>query len=119
MFGVVLWSDSAERKAVIWCEDHGDLAFYHHTRCGPADELDPGDWVKFDLKMEAGQRYATRPQLVAEKLYPELASSLALAAPGDRQITGGRAVSSRKIVPLSRSRTDRQPDRRLAALIAS
>ena len=28
MFGVVLWADPVDRKAVIWCEDHGDLAYF-------------------------------------------------------------------------------------------
>lgn len=27
MFGVVLWSNGVSGKAVIWCEDQGDLAF--------------------------------------------------------------------------------------------
>ena len=27
MLGVVLWSDVSDRKAVIWCEDQGDLAY--------------------------------------------------------------------------------------------
>lgn len=28
MLGVVLWADIDDRKAVIWCEDHGNLAYY-------------------------------------------------------------------------------------------
>ena len=31
MLGVVLWSDSSENNAVIWCEDHGDLAYFDGT----------------------------------------------------------------------------------------
>lgn len=51
MYGVVLWSDAFDQKAVIWCEDHGDLAYY----AGGAQSahggvsLDPGDLIEFDL----------------------------------------------------------------------
>lgn len=27
MIGVIIWSDPIERKAIVWCEDQGDLAF--------------------------------------------------------------------------------------------
>ena len=29
MIGVVLWSSIERQKAVIWCEDHGALAYLH------------------------------------------------------------------------------------------
>ena len=28
MYGVVLWADASDTKAVIWCEDQGNLAYY-------------------------------------------------------------------------------------------
>ncbi|NIY98004.1 hypothetical protein HC022_17720 [Salipiger sp. HF18] len=42
MYGVVLWADHSDHKAVIWCEDHGDLAFYRneeHTAHGGVSNL--------------------------------------------------------------------------------
>ncbi len=27
MYGVILWSDQEAQRAVIWCEDHGKLAY--------------------------------------------------------------------------------------------
>jgi hypothetical protein len=27
MYGVILWKDPAKGKAVIWCDDHGHLAY--------------------------------------------------------------------------------------------
>jgi hypothetical protein len=78
MLGVVLWSDPQENKAVIWCEDQGDLAFYRQSD-GPVDAqviLDAGDLVKFDMTMERHLRFAHNPQLVSEGMYPELAQTL-------------------------------------------
>lgn len=78
MFGVVLWSDAKDRKAVIWCEDHGDLAYY----VGPDQSalggvsLDAGDLIQFDMRQDAHLRLARNPQLVVEQEYPDLASKL-------------------------------------------
>lgn len=69
MMGVVLWSDASDRKAVIWCEDQGDLAYVN-----PADSLllsgdffDAGDLVQFDMEMSESMRLANNPRLVIEK----------------------------------------------------
>lgn len=37
MYGVILWSDEITQKAVIWCEDHGRLAYFNPA----VDEDDP------------------------------------------------------------------------------
>ena len=29
MYGVILWSDQKAQRAVIWCEDHGKLAYFN------------------------------------------------------------------------------------------
>jgi len=79
MFGVVLWSDEQEQKAVIWCEDHGDLAFYRKTGDAPDFTLDAGDWVQFDMTMEHRQRFAHNPKLIHEGVYPNLADALGTA----------------------------------------
>lgn len=76
MFGVVLWSDEQDEKAVIWCEDHGDLAFYSNTGSNLHVGLDAGDWVQFDMTMEHHQRFAHNPRLVCEGVYPDLADAL-------------------------------------------
>lgn len=57
MFGVVLWCDRNNESAVIWCEDHAQLAFY--KKSGQEDftdkfELQVGDLVKFDV-MQLGE----------------------------------------------------------------
>ena len=59
MYGVVLWSDARSNKAVFWCEDHGDLAYFQGdpatvnqtTSC-----FDAGDLVQFEVYHEAKLR---------------------------------------------------------------
>lgn len=87
MYGVVLWSDTEDQKAVIWCEDHGDLAFYRQPQDGDQVALDAGDWVQFDLTTERQVRFAHNPRLVAEGLYPGLAD--ALSGAGEAPETNG------------------------------
>ncbi|MCE8511075.1 hypothetical protein KBY24_00675 [Ruegeria pomeroyi] len=69
MLGVVLWSDRDDQKAVIWCEDHGDLAFYRKTDAQASVSLDVGDWVQFDLVTERKQRLALNPRLIDQGSY--------------------------------------------------
>jgi hypothetical protein len=88
MFGVVLWSDQAAGKAVIWCEDHGDLAFYSSAAHTGADggltgtDLDAGDLVEFEVQDERDLRLATNPQVISERLYSGLAERLSGAQSG-------------------------------------
>lgn len=81
MFGVVLWSDPEENKAVIWCEDHGDLAFYRQNEGDIAVPLDAGDWVQFDLSTDRHLRFAHNPRLISEGISPDIAGVLRAAAP--------------------------------------
>ena len=80
MFGVVLWSDDQENKAVIWCEDHGDLAFYRKSDSDDHVTLDAGDWVQFDMTMDRHLRFARNPRLIHDGAYPEIADTLGTAA---------------------------------------
>jgi hypothetical protein len=78
MLGVVLWSDASDGKAVIWCEDQGDLAYVNATdgvlRSG--DFFDAGDLVQFDMEMCQSMRLANNPRLVIEKAGAELPRAL-------------------------------------------
>lgn len=69
MLGVVLWSDAADRKAVIWCEDQGDLAFVNGADAVMAQEdfFDAGDLVQFDMHIRDAKRRARNTRLVMEK----------------------------------------------------
>lgn len=78
MFGVVLWSDRQKNRAVIWCEDHGDLAFFKGD-CGEtldSVDMEPGDLVQFSVRSERNMRFASHPRLVASDEYPTLAKDL-------------------------------------------
>lgn len=78
MYGVVLWSDNEERKAVIWCEDHGDLAFWSETEDSAMSgiSLDAGDLIHFDICEGRDMRLASEPRLVSGGEYSGLAECL-------------------------------------------
>ena len=114
MFGVVLWSDEDQDKAVIWCEDHGDLAFYrkpeNHTRI----QLDAGDWVQFDMTMDRHLRFAHNPNPICEALYPELADTLGAVAPAHASVQVSHDPQDRgsaRIIPFSAARKPDLPAR--------
>ncbi len=78
MCGVVLWANTDDRKAVVWCEDQGNLAFY--IASGEADPsqvtLDAGDLIEFELREEPQFRRVTNPTLLVQDHAPELAAQL-------------------------------------------
>lgn len=75
MYGVVLWSDPKRRKAVIWCEDQRDLAYFNgaceDTAIEVSDtgtgELVPyvGDMLVFDVCENGTRREAVNLRRVA------------------------------------------------------
>lgn len=78
MYGVVLWADECDSKAVIWCEDHGNLAYYsagdqslHH-----GVTLDAGDLIQFDLREDPDCRRARNLERVNAGYAPEIVKSL-------------------------------------------
>lgn len=107
MYGVVLWSDRDEKKAVIWCEDHGDLAFYRQDRAAdPQMSLDAGDWVQFDLSTDRNMRFAHNPRLVAEGMYPGLADVLESDAAPRPAEAGSRRAEGARIIPFRARQRD-------------
>lgn len=78
MFGVVLWSDETDRKAVFWCEDQGDLAFYDdaENRQSGYDFFDAGDMVRFDIHIDCRLRKAQNACLVVEQACADLPEHL-------------------------------------------
>lgn len=82
MCGVVLWSNPDDRKAVVWCEDQGNLAYYVE-----ADDpelvgvsLDAGDLIEFELKEDRQMRRVTNPTLLVQDHAPDLAQQLGRCA---------------------------------------
>jgi len=67
MYGVVLWSEPYVKKAVIWCEDQGNLAYYDagDTLCEPSHSFfEAGDYVEFDVSMDRDLRRARNAQAI-------------------------------------------------------
>lgn len=94
MIGVVLWSDAADRKAVIWCEDQGDLAFVNapDTVLESGGFFDAGDLVQFDLHVKDATRRAHNPRLVMEKAAAALPQILRDEVRHMTESTGAGAV---------------------------
>ena len=89
MLGVILWSNKDQSRAVIWCEDHNDLAYYEADAADPdSKHFTTGDLVRFDLDCRNDTRLAQDPERVAEDEYPHLASALVEASFGLQRETG-------------------------------
>ncbi|MEO3414227.1 hypothetical protein AAFO92_06185 [Roseovarius sp. CAU 1744] len=97
MFGVVLWSDQVRNRAVIWCEDHGDLAFFNGDGSAGIEnaEMEPGDLVQFDVRADRNMRLASKPRLVSSDEYPTLARDLKQAGKLPEAAATADAASSK------------------------
>lgn len=76
MIGIVLWRDVTAGKAIIWCEDQGDLAFYSHPSSIDTFVICVGDWVFFDLRLKEDVRLADNIRVLQEPGCPELVQDL-------------------------------------------
>ncbi len=86
MYGVILWSDPDVRKAVIWCEDHGELAYYEapdQVVGGDTMFFDPGDYVQFDLSIDDNLRRASNATTIQAGSFPSVAHTLEASSPTD------------------------------------
>jgi hypothetical protein len=94
MFGVVLWADASDRKAVIWCEDHGNLAYYTEGEQSLHDaiDLDAGDLIQFDMREERDIRRARNLRHVDSGFAPTIARDL--RATGTKGIVTGSKASN-------------------------
>lgn len=110
MLGVVLWSDTDDNKAVIWCEDHGNLAFFNGGSHPSLDvfDFDAGDLVQFEMTEEQHMRFARNPKRVSQSQYPTLAEdlqSMTMEHVPEPKVTQPKAAASFKsadIIPFSR-----------------
>jgi len=77
MYGVVLWKDIEGSRAVIWCEDQGDLAFLSAEEgMHSGADLDAGDLIHFDVMWDGALRRANNAKLVASHAFPTLPKDL-------------------------------------------
>lgn len=110
MFGVVLWSDADAQKAVIWCEDQGELAYY--TPCErsvhDAPTLDAGDLIQFDVVVQKNMRTVTNPQLLEPSHSPDLPMNLRATHP-----TANTGEVPQKVVDIASFRGSSSQERML------
>jgi len=88
MYGVILWSDPDVRKAVIWCEDHGELAYYEapaHYSARDGLFFDPGDYVQFELSIDNNLRRASNATTIQAASFPYVAHTLEASAGAENQ----------------------------------
>lgn len=93
MCGVVLWADQCDQKAVIWCEDHGDLAYYHDKDANSHDglSLDAGDLIQFELFQEHDLRLVRNPTRLVQRQFVGLAQDLRSSAGNGQELGQERA----------------------------
>lgn len=67
MIGVILWSSPAKEKAVIWCEDHGALAYLQGQENFITEGAwpDAGDLVELEFETINELRHARCVSLVS------------------------------------------------------
>ena len=104
MIGVVVWTDQTFGKAVIWCEDQSDLAYFVRPDeelienninpageiSAPLDDIRKGDLVVFDAYYEGDCRMAKNLRLLEEDSHPLLAEYLQPDANADQ---GGQTAA--------------------------
>ena len=121
MLGVVLWSDNSDNKAVIWCEDQGDLAYFNGGKDMPLEmaDLDAGDLVRFELHQKKHLRFAKNPQRVEQRAYDGLAEQLQdVIKPRQANAVAARprrSMAPADVIPFTRGNAARA-DRELVAV---
>lgn len=93
MYGLVLWSDPKVFKALIWCEDQGDLAYFDGAGESQAAEQEAGAFVPevgdvllFDVTDGGTLRRATNLRKLAHKDSADLIANLQEAAKQARAV---------------------------------
>lgn len=79
MYGVIIWSDPDVRKAVIWCEDNGYLAYYEapeETSHVAQEFFDAGDYVEFEMTADIAPHRACNAQTLRSAGSPRVARTL-------------------------------------------
>ena len=104
MIGVVLWCDNKAGKAVFWCEDHGDLAYYEEpTLPEEGCFFDTGDMVQFDISVHRRLRIADNPRLIEGGASASLAEALRREsrAGGFSDLTAASQAATAQIIPFT------------------
>ena len=117
MIGVVLWSDRQKNCAVIWCEDHRNLAFFFdaHASAGQDPLLGTGDLVEFDVEERDEVRFARDPCVVASRHYIGLPENL-MKSQGE---LGKHGLSKASVAPFQDAKVLAFPETRVGRAVAN
>lgn len=98
MIGVVVWSNAAREKAVVWCEDQASLAYLQGrvNFVNPDAWPEPGDLVELESEMVGNLRHARRVSILSEQGCPQLPQLLRSAEPDPRRDAHLRLVTTRE-----------------------
>lgn len=110
MIGVVVWSNAAREKAVIWCEDHAALAYLQGQENLTTSDIwpEPGDLLELDTEVVGNLRHARSVSMVAEQCRVDLPALLMQAQPEKTQLklvsdnsnSGGEQPLNQGVVPI-------------------
>jgi len=114
MMGVVLWSDPYDQKAVFWCEDHGDLAYYDASMVAAEGQnmLGAGDMVEFDLSVERKTRRAHNARVVTQRMCNGLPDDLRKTAASAQSVPNPTRTTG-EVVRLHANTDRSEPERKL------
>lgn len=120
MLGVVIWSAQAESKAIIWCEDHGELAFLGQCPQDSvsAERFDEGDLIQFDLTEYENLRLARNPRRIAQHYCSDLGDVIGKAQSVKTEIEAAKApepASQSALIEFDREKRNRS---RIAGMAA-
>ncbi len=78
MRGVVIWHCQNTRRAVVWCDDSGELAYASDGKAwvNPMQQVAIGDYVAFDLRSSVATRSCANLRLIEQGHAPDLAGVL-------------------------------------------
>ena len=111
MIGVVVWSSAERQKAVIWCDDHGALAYLQGPEHLIASSSWPvaGDLLSLDFETVGDLRHARAVSVISRQHCPGLPEVLRASASEERPL---RLVASHgKRLDLSGEDEEPQADR--------
>ena len=78
MIGVVVWSSEDRQKAVIWCEDHGALAYLQGRADLVGDQMwpDAGDLLELESETIGALRHARNVSILSDRRCAQLPEML-------------------------------------------